>query len=163
MAIPVSGELAQRCQALSEGLPGAVPVPNLHLTLAFLGNINGQRRDAIDEWLQAVTGEHGPFVLPLTRCEPFPGSRGPFLALTPGSPPAPLLHLYQALLPGLPEADIRRPYRPHVTLARPGQGLPVKTGQWTLTVDRLCLYHSQTRPKGPPLYQPLATYPLEPL
>ncbi|MDX1804121.1 MAG: RNA 2',3'-cyclic phosphodiesterase [Alcanivorax sp.] len=163
VGIPVIGELVSHCLALNRGLHGAVPAANLHLTLAFLGSIDRSRRQVISDWLGRATQRHAPFTVTLQRCEPFPGARGPFLALSCESIPPQLLALQQDLLPGLAEADTHRPYRPHITLAKPGYGLPAKTGHWTLTVDRVCLYHSQVQPPGVPVYQPLAIYPLRPL
>ena len=160
VGVPVDGALAQACLALSDGIPRAIPAPNLHLTLAFLGNIEGERVSRISEWLAAQLQYHRAFDITPTNCEPFPGRQGPFLALTINPTPAPLLLLYQALLPGLPEADSRRPYSPHITLAKPGYGVPVRTGHWTLTVDRVCLYHSVMSAAGPPRYHALKTCPL---
>lgn len=37
VGVPVTGPLARECKELALGLPRATPRPNLHLTLAFLG------------------------------------------------------------------------------------------------------------------------------
>ena len=85
------------------------------------------------------------------------------MALTGVASPA-LLQLHRDLClrlqaQGLPQED--RPFRPHITLAKPGPAqAPFKAiGEWVLPVDALWLYRSELGEPFP-TYEPLARFPL---
>lgn len=162
IGIPVQDVLAQACQALSAGYPGAAPAENLHMTLAFLGECGPGQIAGVEAALARLATSCQPFQLPLLRCESFPRDNGPFLALT-GDPTERLLHLHRAVLALVAEQGMeleRRPYRPHVTLAKPARELPVIRGDWTLPVDSVWLYQSLRDDNGKPIYRSLARFPL---
>ena len=92
----------------------------IHLTLAFLGNVESAKEDVLREKLAAI--EFGGFFLPLNGLGTFPAKGHPkilWLGVGRGHP-----HLFQlhkkitdaALGAGL-EPDLR-PWHPHITLAR---------------------------------------------
>lgn len=162
IGIPVQGSLAKACLGLSANLPGAAPPDNLHMTLAFLGECGPRQVEELEAALARLTASCQPFQVRLLSCEPFPRENGPFLALT-GDPTAPLLDLHRSVMVLVAEQGMEpelRPYRPHVTLAKPARELPVIRGDWTLPVDSVWLYQSLRDDNGKPIYRSLARFPL---
>lgn len=123
----------------------------LHLTLAFLGEIPEGRAPQLGELLAALPAP--PLALRFSQAGPLSPEEG-LWALFPEECPA---RLEGAGFP-LP----RRPFRPHVTLARrvafPG---PAPRGQdllprpLSVPCGQVCLLRSQLGPQGP-LYTELA-------
>src|SRR5437870_11609049 len=70
-------ELARVIEALRARRPEAkwVPRDNLHLTLAFLGEVAEEHRGEIETALRSVTGEPGPIRTGLTSLGAFPSAR----------------------------------------------------------------------------------------
>lgn len=161
IGVPVGGELAEECIQLAAGHAGAAPLGNLHMTLAFMGECRAEQVEAMVPHLKTLAASFAAFSLPFTRCEPFPQERGPFLALTGALAPE-LEALHKGLEERLSDCGIHlepRPFRPHVTLARPGHSLPVLTGEWRLLVSSFWLYQSQRGENDSPIYSPLARFP----
>lgn len=162
VGVPVTGSLARQCKELSLGLPRATPRPNLHLTLAFLGQCTPAGVARLSGELQSLADRFPAFALDFDCCEPFPAQQGPFLALTTtisGS----LNALHEALWESLGRQGVereQRAFRPHITLAKPGLALAPQTGQWLLSVDQLCLYQSELIQGEVPTYRPLSQHPL---
>lgn len=100
-----------------------VPARNLHLTLAFLGDVPADWVPAI----RAAAGEVAPPILDLEldRVGQFPAARVAWLG--PARVPAELARvaaeLWAAVAP-VGVAPDRRPFRPHVTIARKIQRPP---------------------------------------
>ncbi|MAX54330.1 MAG: RNA 2',3'-cyclic phosphodiesterase [Alcanivoracaceae bacterium] len=163
LGIPVSGPLAHECVALSLGLPQASPRRNLHLTLAFLGECSPGSVKRLVPGVSALAARHAPFTIALTACEPFPEPEGPYLALTQTTQTA-LASLHDDIQQLLSAVDgftaEERRFRPHVTLAKPGEPLQRRTGQWILDADQLWLYESDSRHGRPPSYHPLQRFAL---
>lgn len=161
VGVPVSGKLAAECKSLSLGLPRAAPKANLHLTLAFLGQLSEPRIAALSAALEAHCSAEQGFTLEFRRCESFPDpGNGPFWALTCEASEA-LSRLHRGIWECLQTQGVEpetRPFRPHITLARPGQGLACQSGLWPLEVSQVWLYHSEAVQGGPPSYRPLAEY-----
>jgi 2'-5' RNA ligase len=92
----------------------------IHLTLAFLGNVEPEKEELLRENLAAI--EFGGFFLPLNGLGTFPPKGGPkILWLGVGRGHSHLFQLHKkvsdaALAAGL-EPDLR-PWHPHITLAR---------------------------------------------
>jgi 2'-5' RNA ligase len=132
---------------------------DLHITLVFLGELDPEQRACAEAAADAVQGE--PFVLTLNRFGCFPRPR--VLWCGADEHPLPLLDLVGALNAGLRPCHIRldrRPYSPHVTLARNARPLrsflldvPIP---WP--VDGFVLATSQEG--GPPRYRVLRRWPL---
>jgi 2'-5' RNA ligase len=96
-----------------------VPRENLHLTLHFLGNVDGDRLAA----LRVAAAVSAAPVSVTFDC--FTLWHGGIAVLEPLTLPPALTELHDALREALIAAAFtieRRPYRPHVTLARHGQG-----------------------------------------
>ena len=119
-ALEIPHEAALSLSLLRGGLPGArwVDVENYHLTLRFIGDVDGRLADEIANALDRV---HRPaFSLTLSGVGAF-GSRKPH-AVYAGVAPSPGLFALQAEIEricqrlGL-DADPRK-FTPHVTLAR---------------------------------------------
>ena len=175
VALQVPEELTAALLRVQSAIPEgrAVPAENLHLTLAFLGDV---AEPALDLLSSDLADRH----LPLCRIVP----RG--LALYGGSDPK-LLAVEIDPLPDLVEAQAqvvraargaglhlkRERFRPHVTLTRFGRGLGAQ-GQAMLNrrlaemgapdlpegiARQAALYASTLRPGGAE-HQPLAVYPL---
>ncbi|KUF10542.1 RNA 2',3'-cyclic phosphodiesterase [Pseudoponticoccus marisrubri] len=106
--------------AVQDRLPAgrAVPVENLHLTLAFLGD---QPEDALEPLDEALRSLRAPQVaLALAGAEVFGGRHGQAVALgAEGGPDLADLHArVAARVRGAGVAMQRRRFRPHVTVAR---------------------------------------------
>ncbi len=112
------------CRALADlarraGAKGGRPVhpEDLHLTLAFLGQVPQERFDDVIAAAGAVS--FAPFELRIDRYGWWSRSRVAWAA--PAETPPPLLDLYRSLGEALSERGFPpepRAYRPHVTLAR---------------------------------------------
>ncbi|BBL74772.1 RNA 2',3'-cyclic phosphodiesterase [Methylomagnum ishizawai] len=93
---------------------------NLHVTLAFLGEVAQERWPGIVRVADAI--KVPSFTLTLDRAEFWP--RNGIVCLGAGQAPQPLSDLAQGLAQGLKQAGFildQRPYRPHLTLARKGR------------------------------------------
>ena len=76
VGVPVTGSLARECKELSLGLPRATPRPNLHLTLAFLGQCTPAGVARLSGELQSLAGRFPAFELDFDCCEAFPAFSG---------------------------------------------------------------------------------------
>ncbi len=175
IAITLPDSERERLAALANGLPGArwIDQDNLHLTLRFLGELDGGDAADVDAALSQV--RMPGFVLGLEGISHF-GEGRKLRALWAGVKPNPALMRLQAKVE---QAVIRagqppekRKFKPHVTLARfkanPGGGkLQAYLAEHALfrgapfTVDSFTLYSSFLSSSGA-IYRPEATYPLEP-
>ncbi len=121
LALSLPEPLRERLVALCTGLPGArwVTPENLHLTLRFIGEVDGSQARDLDAALAQVRAARLAVVL--AGVDRF-GSRRKLRALWVGVEPNPELeHLYRKLdqaaqSAGLPPEG--RKFKPHVTLAR---------------------------------------------
>ena len=114
----IAGELrAAQIGGLRVSRAGAI-----HLTLKFLGDVPRERLDAIGGAVADASTQHGPFALTLSGVGAFPNERAPrVLWAGIGGDLDSLAALQASVEDAL--ADIgfpreRRPYRPHLTLAR---------------------------------------------
>lgn len=141
----------------------AVPEANLHLTLAFLHNVDVRRVPCVTD--AARRAACAPFDLTLTRIDTFARSRILWLA-----PPEPdgaaagrlAARLWRALEVCGFEPE-RRPFRPHVTLARKIEAgksrSAIEPVAWRVTSFALM----ESLPAGPrPRYAVVETFALDP-
>ncbi|MGP5984607.1 RNA 2',3'-cyclic phosphodiesterase [Pseudomonas aeruginosa] len=118
-ALPCPPPLAERIGRWRDDrpLPGRqVATANLHLTLAFLGQVPSARLEALLDMAAAI--EAAPFDLYLDRLLRW---RNGILLLAPSQPPGALLRLRRALRSGLAELELpveTRSFSAHLTLAR---------------------------------------------
>jgi RNA 2',3'-cyclic 3'-phosphodiesterase len=156
-------EERQGLQGVLSGLPkrhGREPHPaDLHLTLAFLGEVDPARRVCAE---RAADGVHaGPFLLVLDRVGYWPRSRILWCGAT--ERPEPLLRLLADLNRGLLGCGFvpdRRPFAPHLTLARKAPPIEARSVEPPLSwaVDSFALVGSRLDER--PSYQVLRRWPL---
>lgn len=135
----------------------ATPAGNLHLTLAFLGEITPAE---LARARRVPPIAVAPFTIELDRLGFW--SRNQILWLGPSAPPAPLIELERALWAGLVAQRFERPagrFRPHLTLARRARAAhaPIEAVRWN--VARLTLFESRQTVRGVQ-YDPLAEWAL---
>ena len=139
-----------------------IAAANLHLTLAFLGEISEQKQQT----LMTLAGriQQPAFTLTLDDAGHWPRSRVVWLGSR--QPPRGLLQLAnllraQAARSGCYQSP--QPFHPHVTLLRNAAhqiALPAPGFHWTFPVTEFVLYSSQFS-QGRTQYQPLARWSLE--
>jgi 2'-5' RNA ligase len=174
VALSLPDTVRDRLEALQTGgIPGArwVPWENLHITLRFVGEVDGAQARDLDECLSRIDAP--AFDLELVGLDTF--GEGPKLrSLHAGVAPEPALtHLQSKVATAIARAGLakdRQKFRPHVTLARfkgdPGPKLhqfvadksPLRVGPFA--VDRFVLYSSTLGSEGPH-YVEEVEYPLE--
>ncbi|HKQ82384.1 MAG TPA: RNA 2',3'-cyclic phosphodiesterase [Steroidobacteraceae bacterium] len=162
--------------ALARGMPllgpggRAVPIENLHVTLAFLGNTDAKRLDELAQLAGKIIAD--PFVLTLDEYAVWERT---LVVLTAKETPAALAQLAGDLNAALGQAGFptdSRPYRAHVTLIRErrrGSGrregllapeaLPLAVTPISWPVNDFVLVSSRTRPQGS-RYEVLQRWPL---
>ncbi len=142
-----------------------VAAANLHLTLLFLGEVDGQRRRCLEAVARQAAGVAAPFELTLERWGHWRRSRVVWLG--PRRTPPPLARLVSSLRQGaqtrceLPAEA--HPFRPHVTLARGVRAAPdrwpeLEPQRWP--VEDFVLVRSLLRTSAPPRYTVVARWPL---
>jgi RNA 2',3'-cyclic 3'-phosphodiesterase len=157
-------DLAQwgaQLQSMCGGRPP--PIANLHLTLAFIGDVGEAAARKVLEIGAAQRGIAFDLMLDCTGCWRHNG----IAWAAPSQPPPPLLALAAGLEAGLRSAgfDIeQRRYRPHVTLLRradcqPTDWQPPNALRWR--VDRFVLVRSPQSQRASD-YERLAEWPLAP-
>lgn len=159
--------LAEAGQALLQGGRGRlIPRKNLHLTLAFLGDLPLDRLTALEAVGARVAHATSGFELKLDQMGCW--SRKGILWASCRQAPVGLLALESELLAGLRDAGLpappdQRPFKPHVTLARHFSG-GISQLQEGLKVcwpcDRFFLVRSRLDAAGSN-YHTLASWPLE--
>jgi RNA 2',3'-cyclic 3'-phosphodiesterase len=132
----------------------------MHLTLAFLGNVAPEVQEALAEKLQAISWK--PFFLPLIGLGTFPSKGWPkiiWMGVGSGHPHLFQLHkrVQEAILAVSLEPDLRS-FHPHVTLARCREVSPqtirpflkshVDFDAGMIHIEAFCLNSSQLTPAG---------------
>lgn len=138
-----------------------VPAANLHMTLAFLGDISKEKQRAL-ETLAGRICQPG-FILNLDDAGHWPRSRVVWLGTR--RPPRGLLQLAnmlraQAARSGCYQSP--QPFHPHITLLRDAQSvqaIPAPGFQWSVPVKEFVLYESSFA-RGRTLYTPLNRWTL---
>ena len=147
-----------------------VPVEQLHLTLKFIGEIDGTLALDVRDALPAVA--LAPFTMQLKGCGVFPPRGNPrvlWLGVHPLTEVTLLSKRIESTLVRIQAPKEKRKFSPHITLARlpgnPVRFLPEFLAANNLfcspafTVDSFTLYSSKLTPKGA-IHTPLARYPL---
>ncbi|SEO44806.1 RNA 2',3'-cyclic phosphodiesterase [Aquisalimonas asiatica] len=146
----------------TDGARGRViPADNLHVTLAFLGDVDATAADALRALQDAVPVP--PFELCFERLVFWERARARVLVPEAVPPEAECLQAgIRRLLTGQGLSFDRRPWNPHVTLER--RAAPAPTRPVTpirIRFDDYVLMASETRPEGA-VYRPLARWRLPP-
>lgn len=137
-----------------------VNIENLHLTLAFVGNVTEQQQQCMEKVASQVRVPR--FNLELSRLGFWPRPKVAWLA--PAKVPPGLQQLASILNKNLAECGYEpdeRPYQAHITLLRKAHQHPqdTETLQIPWSVDRFALVESITHPEGVE-YQVIAEWPL---
>ncbi len=151
--IPDSITRTRICKLITTHLDNVArptPYENLHLTLAFLGNVNNDRIACLNQIGDQIREVGFQLILDkLTR-----SSQSSMVWLTTEQPPGDLLRLVEFFRRNLQANDFRtetRPFKPHVTLARKSNLSVITTEinaiHWL--VDSICLMESNKGPNGP--------------
>jgi len=148
---------------------------NLHITVKFFGEVTEAHLPALSETLSGARCDGMPFKLQLSAVECFP-NRGPIatVALGLAGDTDRLIRFHASLeraCEGLGFPSERRPYVPHVTIARARPPLPLyarqvlqntslpRNADQEFLIDEFVLMQSHLNPGGPE-YIRLATFPL---
>lgn len=172
VALDLPETVRLRLAGLARGIPGArwIAAEQIHLTLRFIGEVDGGLFDDVAEALRAVRGE--PFPLRLYGVGHFPPSGPPRQLWAGVEKNPPLIALQRAIENALTAAGLepeRRKFVPHVTLARLN-GAPLsriaaflsENGLFAcdpFTVEAFNLYSSRLGNQGPS-YRVEVCYPL---
>ncbi|SDH28881.1 RNA 2',3'-cyclic phosphodiesterase [Roseospirillum parvum] len=171
VALPLPAPVVETLTGLTGGIPGArwVPPENLHLTLAFIGEVDGGAAAELAEALEGVRSP--PFTLHLQGIGTFDRGRSPRALWIAAPREAALVQLQGRVISAIEAAGLepeRRRFTPHVTLARLKHPDPARLGRFIqahnliqtppFTVDEFCLFSSHLRPDGPS-YRREAEYP----
>lgn len=170
VAIRPPDEVVERLTGLQAGAPGRVVAPeNLHLTLAFLGEIPAQLLSDADSALSQIKASR--FTLTLDGVDLFGGSKPRLLYAGVRSEPA-LTALQTTVVQAMRSAGVdlqSRRFTPHVTLSRLGGTGADRKRAARYAADRAAflagpfdvsefgLYRSTLYPRGP-VYERLTAY-----
>lgn len=169
LEIPV--EIGERFALLRGGLPGAkwISAENYHLTLRFIGDIDGRTAEEVDAALWEAKPRE-PIAVTFDSLDSFGGDR-PHAVIAKVQPTRELIELQNeieraARRAGLPPE--KRKFVPHVTIARLRNTSPVDVATYLaarhfprfgFTADRVCLFSAREQTGGGP-YVVEAAYPL---
>lgn len=174
VALPIPDDVADALSALQGGVPDAnwVPSENFHITLAFIGEVDGGMATDIDEALATIDG---PILdVELSGVDHFVDGRQPKALYARVVQEERLARLRERVVHVLRGEGVklqRRRFRPHVTLARFDRRAEIghhlaqfvashslfRAGPFEVESFRLC--SSTLRPDGS-VYEIEAEYPL---
>jgi 2'-5' RNA ligase len=172
VAVDLPSDIKEELATICFGLPGArwVPADQLHLTLRFIGEVDGNLFKDIKEMLSSVTTEN--FAMRLKGVGHFPPRKRPRVIWVGIEANDSLLRLRgkieSVLVRGGLEPEGRK-YSPHITIARLKDTPAVKAGNFiaandlfaspSFTVQDFLLYSSILTVKGA-IHTIEAVYPL---
>jgi 2'-5' RNA ligase len=162
VSIELPESIRKRLAELDPHLRGVrwLEARQMHLTLAFLGNVSAEVREMLSEKLRTISWKS--FFLPLVGLGTFPTKGWPriiWIGVGSGHPHLFQLHkrVQEALLAGGFEPDLRS-FHPHITLARcrdvsPQTIRPFLKSHATfdagmIHVESFCLNSSELTPRG---------------
>jgi 2'-5' RNA ligase len=161
VAVPLPLDLLGFVRAAQEALPRAPGVrllrpEQLHVTLAFIGEVDEAKAAAARTVVESVPRETGGEVA-LGGFAFFPtAKKARVVALDIADEAGLLGGIYERVMGGLEGAGVmrreKRPFRAHVTVARlraPGPVQPMtESGQARFAVESVCLYRSELKREG---------------
>lgn len=172
IAIELPDEVKRLLGRLRSDIPGArwVPLEQLHLTLAFLGEVDEATMKRLRGELAAIQAPGFDLRFGGTGC--FPDRRRPRVIWV-GLEPEPLLSSLASLVKrAVLSCDIpqeERPFSAHITLARLGFPAAREVGAFLdqpqkqelppVSVREFLLFQSSLTPKGA-IHTPIASFPL---
>ena len=124
VALAIPDEIMESLERIQAGVPGAhwQSREQMHLTLRFIGEVDGAEARAIDDALAAIRA--AKFTLELHGTGAF-GGKKPHAIWAGVRRSEPLLHLQRKIETAMQRIGLEaepRKYTPHVTLARLGRG-----------------------------------------
>lgn len=131
-----------------------------HITLAFLGETDGNYVSALCELGENVTAGHSVCNIMLEQLQWWPSLNKPRLLAAVSETPGPLAPIRKVLINGLREISISfdgKPLRPHVTLMRLERGTALQyfeLPKGSVDIESIALYRSE-RMHGETHYRPL--------
>jgi 2'-5' RNA ligase len=170
-------EISSRLKSQLSAVPLSwVPVPNIHLTLKFLGNVKNDQVETIKEVIGSLIGKYPSLRISLNGLGTFPNAKRPRVLWTGVKAPDNLNEIVAALetsfikLGFMPED---RPFAAHLTLARVrghahqrdllrisdvlnSARMPQPV---SAVAEKIILFQSELRPSGS-VYNPLAQFVL---
>jgi 2'-5' RNA ligase len=174
IALPVPEEVAAELVALQSGVPDAhwAPAENFHVTLCFAGEVQGGVMRDLEEELSDIVGRRFPVAI--AGVEQFSSRRQPkaLVALVEKSDRLDWLQQKVSTVARNCGIEVeRRKFRPHITLARFGNGAETghhiaqfmashstfRAGPWL--ADHFALYSSRSGARGR-IYTEEAAYDL---
>jgi len=174
VALPIPDDVADSLSAMQGGVPDAnwVPSENFHITLAFIGEVDGGMAQDIDEALATIDG---PVLdVALAGVDHFVDGHQPKALYAAVVQEERLTRLQEKVSSALRGEGVkldRRKFRPHVTLAHFNRRAEIghHMAQFVAShslfragpfeVDHFRLYSSMLRPDGS-IYEVEAEYPL---
>lgn len=143
---------------------------NWHITLAFLGETDGNYVSPLCELGETVAREHAACNIALEQLQWWPSLSKPRLLAVMTENPSPLAPIRKALAQGLRDIGVSfesKPLRPHVTLMRLERGtklqsLDLPAASIDVDIASLVLYRSE-RVHGETHYRPLWQRELKPI
>jgi len=111
----------QACLKKSDARVSWVPTENLHVSLAFIGNIYSQKSNEISNALDEAVLDRDPFEIDVHDLGTFGKKHSPRVIWVAVHNMKPLLELYERIKDLLAAIDVRledRAYKPHITLGR---------------------------------------------
>lgn len=175
VAVPLPETVTRRLAALAGGVPGArwAPDRNMHVTLRFIGDVDGVEAADIAATLADVDGG-AAFDLAIDGVDIFGGRRDARILYAGVAPREPLKRLRDKIEAALQRQGLaaeERKFHPHVTLARLRGAPPDRIGRFLeangllmsppFQVGDFVLYES-IRGRDGAVYRELHRYPLRP-
>jgi 2'-5' RNA ligase len=169
----VAGVLEQARKALPD--LRWVRLQNMHLTVVFLGNIQEEDLEPLGQLVEGVCQGYGPFDVCLSGMGVFPNQRNPRVFWLGLEGDIERMALFRNALQKTVKAfgvkQEKRPYKPHLTLARFGKVGKGNSrvaeciskyrdlGSPTYPLGELILFRSELKPTGA-VYTALKSWPL---
>ncbi|WP_345830589.1 RNA 2',3'-cyclic phosphodiesterase [Erwinia sp. HDF1-3R] len=150
-----------RADTFVDGVGRPVAAANLHLTLAFLGEVSEEKSRALQRLASRI--RQAPFTLTLDDAGHWP--RSGVVWLGPKRSPRGLLQLAELLRSQAARSGCHQstmPFHPHVTLLRQATqpvSLPPRNFSWPFRVERFTLFQS-IYAKGRTRYSEVAAWTL---
>jgi RNA 2',3'-cyclic 3'-phosphodiesterase len=161
VAVPVPAEslgFVIAAQRLLPTVPGLrlMREDQLHVTLAFIGEVGDDKARAAREVVESVPAEMGgEAIIERFLLLPSPG-RASVVALELKDGEGVFSRLFEEVMGGLERAGVmqreKRPFRPHLTIARLRDAGPLQPrlecGEARYAVESVCLYESELKREG---------------
>jgi len=147
-AVPVPADVRIELKGMAESLGHdwrPSPESQLHITMAFMGEVPEEELPAIISAGETAAGMIRPFFMKLGSAGGFPNDRNPRVWFIHVESPE-LMRLHEALRPGVARWADAKPFKGHLTIARPrspgATGRPMEINrEWR--VDRFDLIRSK--------------------